>query len=142
MTIAKEGSRVKILLEGKLEDGTVFDRTDKNQPIEFTVGREEMLQKIDVAVRGMKIGEKKDLKLEPEEAFGPRREELIKDIPRSSIVLDKEPKVGATLLIRSPDGMTFPARIMEVKEDVLKIDFNHPLAGKTVIITIELVSVE
>jgi len=142
MAVAKEGNKVKILLEGKLEDGTVFDRTARDQPIEFTIGEGRMMPKIENAVKGMKVGDKKTVKLEPEEAFGPRREELVKEVPRDAIVLDKEPKVGATLLIRAPDGRTFPATIVKVGKSTLTIDFNHPLAGKKVLITIELVGIE
>ena len=100
MAVAKEGSKVKILLEGKLEDGTVFDKTEKDKPIEFTVGEGKMLPKIENTVKGMKTGEKKSIKLKPEDAFGPRREDLVKDIPRQAITLDKEAKVGATLLLK------------------------------------------
>ena len=142
MTIAKEGSRVKILLEGKLKDGTVFDRTDRNAPIEFTIGEGRMLPKIENAVKGMKTGEKKSINLKPEEAFGERREDLINDVPRDAIALDKEPKVGATLLLRTPNGRTFPATIVKVEKETLRIDLNHPLAGKNVIITIEVIAIE
>jgi peptidylprolyl isomerase len=142
MTIAKEGNRIKILLEGKLEDGTVFDKTDRDTPIEFTIGEGRMLPKIENAVKGMKTGEKKNIKLKPEEAFGERREDLIKDVPRAAIALDKEPKVGATLLLMTDDRRAFPATIVKVEEETLKIDFNHPLAGKNVIITIEVLAVE
>ena len=142
MVVAKDGSRVKILLEGKLEDGTVFDRTDRNNPIEFTVGEGKMLPKIEDAVKGMKAEEKKSIKLKPEEAFGERRGDLIKDVPRNAIALDKEPKAGATLLLRTADGRALPATIVKVEKETLRIDFNHPLAGKNVIITVEVVAVE
>ena len=142
MAVAKESSKVKILLEGKLEDGTVFDKTEKDRPIEFIVGEGRMLPEIENAVKGMKTGEKKSIKLKPEDAFGPRRDDLVKDIPRHAITLDKEPKVGATLLVKSPEGRTFSATIVKVEKETLRIDFNHPLAGKNVIINIELLSVE
>jgi len=79
---------VKILLEGKLEDETVFGKTEKDKPIEFIVGEGRMLPKIGNAVKGMKTGEKKSIKLKPEDAFGPRREDLVMDILRHAIVLD------------------------------------------------------
>jgi len=142
MAVAKEGSKVKILLEGKLEDGTVFDKTEKDKPIEFTVGEGKMLPKIENTVKGMKTGEKKSIKLKPEDAFGPRREDLVKDIPRQAIELDKEAKAGATLLLNSPEGKIFSATIVKIEKETLRIDFNHPLAGKKVIINIELLSVE
>ncbi|MBE0511981.1 FKBP-type peptidyl-prolyl cis-trans isomerase [Candidatus Bathyarchaeota archaeon] len=142
MAVAKESSKVKILLEGKLEDGTVFGKTEKDKPVEFIVGEGRMLPKIENAVKGMKTGEKKSIKLEPEDAFGPRREDLVMDIPRHAITLDKEPKVGATLLVKSPEGRTFSATIVRVGKETLRIDFNYPLAGKNVIINIELLSVE
>jgi len=142
MAVAKESSKVKILLEGKLDDGTVFGKTEKDKPIEFIVGEGRMLPKIENAVKGMKTGEKKSIKLKPEDAFGPRREDLVMDILRHTITLDKEPKVGATLLLKSPEGRTFSATIVEVEKENLRIDFNHPLAGKNVIVDIELLSVE
>ena len=142
MAVAKEGSKVKILLEGKLEDGTVFDKTERDKPIEFIVGEGKMLPKIENTVKGMKTGEKKSIKLKPEDAFGTRRADLVKDIPRQAITLDKEPKVGATLLLKSPEGKIFSATIVKVEKETLRIDFNHPLAGKKVIINIELLSVE
>jgi peptidylprolyl isomerase len=142
MAVAKEGSRVRILLEGKLEDGTVFDKTERDNPIEFVIGEGRMLPKIENTVKGMKTGEKKSVKLKPEEAFGPRREDLVKDIPRHAITLDKEAKVGATLLLRSPEGRIFSATIVKIEKEILRVDFNHPLAGKNVIISIELLSVE
>ena len=142
MAVAKESSKVKILLEGKLDDGTVFGKTEKDKPIEFIVGEGRMLPKIENAVKGMKTGEKKSIKLKPEDAFGPRREDLVMDILRHTITLDKEPKVGATLLLKSPEGRTFSATIVEVEKENLRIDFNHPLAGKNVIVDIELLSAE
>ena len=142
MAVAKEGSRVKVLFEGKLEDGTVFDKTERGNPIEFIIGEGRVLPKIENLVKGMKTGEKKSIKLKPEDAFGPRREDLVKDIPRHAITLDKEPKVGATLLLKSPEGRTFSATIVKVEKETLRIDLNHPLAGKNVIINIELLSVE
>lgn len=142
MVVAKEGSRVKVLFEGKLEDGTVFDKTERGNPIEFIVGEGRVLPKIENLVKGMKTGEKKSIKLKPEDAFGPKREDLVKDIPRHAITLDKEAKVGATLLLKSPEGRIFSAVIVKVEKETLKIDFNHPLAGKNLIINIELLSVE
>ena len=142
MTTAKEGSSVKFLLEGKLEDGTVFHRTDRSTPIEFTVGEGRMLPKIENAVKGMKAGEKKNIKLKPEEAFGERGEDLIKDVPRDAIALNREPKVGATLLLMTDNERAFPATIVKVGKETLRIDLNHPLAGKNVTITIEVLAVE
>lgn len=142
MKIVKEGSKVKILLEGKLEDGTVFDKRDKNRPIEFIVGEGKLLPKIEDAIKGMKTGEKKSIKLKAKEAFGERKEELIKDIPKAAIKMDKEPQAGDNLLLRTPDGRAFPATIVKVGKETFKIDINHPLAGKNVTITIEVLAVE
>jgi len=60
MAVAKESSKVKILLEGKLEDGTVFGKTEKDKPIEFIVGEGRMLPKIENAVKGMKNWRKEE----------------------------------------------------------------------------------
>jgi FKBP-type peptidyl-prolyl cis-trans isomerase SlpA len=140
--VVREGSLVRIRWEVRLEDSTLLERTPEDKPLEFVMGRREMLPSIEAALKEMKVGESKTVHLRPAEAFGEWREELVKDIPRNLIKLDKEPRVGATLMLRTVDGRTLMGRIVAVCKDVLRVDFNHPLAGKRVVITFELLEVK
>ena len=138
----KKGKKVKIEYEGKLEDGTVFDSSEKHgQPLEFEVGSGQVIKGFDDAVSGMKKGEEKEFSIEPEEAYGKRNPDLEKEIPRKALPQDQEPKEGMMLMMGTPDGQRFPAKIIKVGKEKVTIDLNHPLAGKKLIFKIKVVDV-
>ncbi|MEK6939175.1 MAG: peptidylprolyl isomerase [Nanoarchaeota archaeon] len=127
---------------GTFDDGTVFDESEKHgQPLEFEVGSGQVIKGFDDAVMGMKNGEEKKIVIPPAEAYGEVKAELRKKVPRKQLPQDQEPKVGMVLAVGLPNGMQFPARIMEVTTDDVTIDLNHPLAGKTLHFKIKVVNV-
>lgn len=141
----EKGNRVKVDYEGKFEDGDVFDSSthgDHSHPLEFTVGSGEVIRGFDKAVEGMKEGDEKIFSIEPQEAYGERDPSLEREFPRSALPKDPEPKEGMMLVLGSPDGQKFPARIISVTKDKIKIDLNHPLAGKKLIFKIKVVEVK
>lgn len=141
----KQGDKVKIEYEGKLDDGNVFDTTkhgEHNHPIEFVVGEGKILPAFEENVMGMKKGEEKEFKIPSEKAYGQHNPEAKKEFPRSSLPQDKEPKPGMALMLSSPQGQQFPAKIMEVTEESVVIDLNHPLAGKDLNFKIKLADIE
>jgi len=146
--VVENGDFVKLEFEGKLEDGTVFDSSKHeghSHPIEFEVGAGKVLKGLDDAVRGMEKGEKKEIEISPEEGYGARNEVLKKEIPKSSVPKSPEgrgPQKGMILTAQSPQGESFPMLIDEVKEDVIVLDLNHPLAGKKLIFEIEVVDIK
>jgi FKBP-type peptidyl-prolyl cis-trans isomerase 2 len=143
MTI-KKGDKIKVEYTGTFEDGTVFDSTthkDHTHPIEFEVGAKQLIKGFDDAVVGMKVDEEKNITIKPEEAYGERKEELSKEIPRDKLPKEPEPKVGMALMMNSPDGQQFPAVIKSVDEEKIVIDLNHPLAGKTLNFKIKIVEI-
>jgi FKBP-type peptidyl-prolyl cis-trans isomerase 2 len=89
----------------------------------------------------MSAGEKKTIKLPPEETYGPRRKELVMEMGRDKLPQGIEPQVGQSLQLRSASGQALAALIVDVKEDVIVLDGNHPLAGKILIFEIELVKI-
>jgi len=129
---AKEGDTVKVEYEGKLEDGTVFDSSEKHggKPLEFQIGSKKVIPGFEKAVIGMEKGEEKEIKLKPAEAYGDPNPQLVKKIPRDKLPTDKELKPGMMLSIGLPTGQQIPARITEVGDKEVTIDLNHPLAGK------------
>ncbi len=141
MNQAKNGDTVQVHYTGRLSDGTVFDSSRGRQPIEFTIGESNIIPGFEQAIIGMQPGESKTERIASEEAYGPRRDDMIIEVDRSRLPTDVDPKVGEPLQIRSPDGRTAPAIIHEVNEGSVKIDANHPLAGQDLIFDIELVEI-
>ncbi len=145
MRKVKLGDVVSIHCEGKLENGEVFESTAGGPPFQFLVGSPEIISGLSEAVVGMAEGEEKEVVLPPEKAFGERDERLVKIIPRESINLDTEPKVGMmlNLVFNTEQGeMTFPATITNLDDQNITIDLNPPLAGQTVIFKIKVVEIQ
>jgi FKBP-type peptidyl-prolyl cis-trans isomerase 2 len=91
---------------------------------------------------GMKIGEKKSFKISPKEGYGLENPEGIKEIPKEQLPPDMKPEAGMMLSARGANGQTFPARIIEVKKDVVVMNFNHPLAGKILNFDVEIIEIK
>lgn len=137
-----KGDKVKIEYEGKLESGKVFDSSKKHdKPLEFEIGSGKVIKGFEDAVKDMKEGEEKEITLKPEEAYGPYRKELIKEAPKDKLPKDRPVKEGAVVVIGLPNGSKIPARITEVGEEKIKLDLNHPLAGKKLKFKIKLLEV-
>ena len=143
--IIKKGTRVTLDYEGKLESGEIFDSSQHeghSHPLGFTVGNGEVIEGFEKAVIGMKKGDEKEFKISPEEGYGVTRPEMIKEIPRNALPPEQEPKIGMMLMLSTHDGKQSPARINDVTKDSVKIDLNHPLAGKTLIFNIKILDVK
>jgi len=137
----KKGDKIKVEYEGKLEDGTVFDSSEKHgQPLEFEVGGGQMIKGFDEAVVGMEKDEEKEITLQPEDAYGQPNPELVKEVPRDQLP-EGDPKPGMMLGITLPNGMQLPAKIVDVSDDKVKIDLNHPLSGKVLTFKIKIVEI-
>jgi len=137
----KKGDTVSVNYEGKLDSGEIFDTSyhgEHNHPITFVVGENQVIKGFDDAVIGMEIDEKKSFSIKPEEAYGLRREELVREFPRSQIPLKDEPKPGMILALATPDGQQIHAVVKEVTADKIVLDLNHPLAGKNLNFTIKV----
>lgn len=140
MTV-KKGSKVKVDYTGKLEDGTVFDTSEKQgKPLEFEVGKGQVIKGFEENIIGMKQGEEKEITIEPADAYGPRDPKLIKEIPDDKIPKN-DLKVGAILLVTLPQGVQIPGQVIEIKDKSIMLDLNHPLAGETLIFKIKVIGV-
>lgn len=134
----KKGHLVKVHYTGTLEDGSVFDSSKDREPLEVLAGKGMLIKGFDDALVDMKPGDKKTFTIPKEEAYGDRKEELVRDISKQDIG-DIEPKEGLTIGIKAPNGQVFPATITKVDGDSITLDANHPLAGQTLKFDIELV---
>jgi len=193
MSQAKAGDTVKIHYTGKLDDGTEFDSSAGRDPLEFTLGEKTILPTLETAVVGMTVGDKKEVRLEPDdaygertdervievpkdqapeglevgqqvllgqavegmatgdtksvrlepdEAYGQRHDQLVQEVAKSALPDEIDPKEGMALQSRSPDGQVTQLVVTEVKDESIMVDANHPLAGHALSFDIELVEID
>jgi peptidylprolyl isomerase len=134
--LTKSGDTVKVHYTLKLQDGTVFDSSEDREPLEITLGQNQVIPGFEQAVIGMKAGETKTFTLTPDQAYGQRDEELVFEIGKDELPSDINPEVGMQL--QTSQGIV---TILEVNETTLKLDANNPLAGKDLTFEIQLVEI-
>lgn len=136
----QKGKKVKVHYTGKLDNGDVFDSSySRNQPIEFEVGQNQVIPGFENAIVEMNIGEKRTVKIEPEQGYGPIREDLIVSLPKTQV--PPEAKVGDKLQGQNDQGQPINVVVTQVNENDVVLDANHELAGKTMNFELELVEV-
>jgi len=140
--VAKEGDTVKVHYTGKLEDGTIFDSSKDREPFEVTIGSGGAIPGFENGIVGMAIGDTKTVTIPPEEAYGPRRDELVMTISKDEFPSDITPSVGQQLQMMHPSGNIVNVTITDVMQDSVAFDANHPMAGKTLIFEIELIEIK
>jgi len=136
----QSGDTVSVHYTGKLENGEIFDSSSGRRPMTFTVGTGQIIRGFDEAVLGMAVGDKKTVTIAPEMAYGPRQLELIVDIPRTTVPEGMDLEKGMMIELVDPQGNRIPAEVFEILDEVVKMDLNHFLAGKTLVFDIEVVS--
>jgi len=138
---AAQGDTVRLHYPGRLDDGTVFDTSEGREPLEFTLGSGQVIPGFEKAVEGMEAGEEKTFTIPADEAYGPHQEDLVLKVPREHLPEGLEPQVGQMLQMQTADGQVFQVKVMEVAEDHMVLDANHPLAGQDLTFDIEVVDV-
>jgi len=141
MSQARPGDTVKIHYTGTLNDGTEFDSSSGRDPLEFTVGSGQVIAGFDKAVEGMAVGDSKTVNIPPEEAYGPRHDQMVQDVPRNALPEDLEPVEGMALQARGQNGQEINLRVTAVGDDSITVDGNHPLAGQSLNFDIQLVDI-
>jgi FKBP-type peptidyl-prolyl cis-trans isomerase 2 len=134
-------STVKVHYTGKLADGEIFDTSDGKEPIEFTLGQGQLIPGFEKGLIDMKLNEKKTINMTKDDAYGEVNETLIQEVKKTDLPQDMEPKVGMGLVSKSPDGQEINLMVVEVKEETIVIDGNHPLAGRDLIFDLEVVEI-
>ena len=140
--MADDGNTVKVHYTGKLEDGTIFDTSIGDEPLEFTLGEGNIIPGFEKAVRELQVGESKKVTIPADEAYGPHRDNLVLEVKRSQIPEDMNPKVGDTLQMQRTDGRTAVVMVIDVSETTMTVDANHPLAGKDLTFDMELIEIK
>jgi FKBP-type peptidyl-prolyl cis-trans isomerase 2 len=142
MEQVKAGDTVKVHYHGRLTDGTTFDSSEGREPLEFQVGGGMVIKGFDQGLLGMTVGQKKTIEIPVEEAYGPRDPQMLMEFPIDRFPTDMKPEVGMQLNMTSNTGQHVPVVIVDVKEDIVILDANHPLAGEDLIFDLELVEIK
>ena len=144
MSIVAEGSVVKVHYTGMFSDGVKFDSSrDRDEPISFTVGSGDMIEGFENSVVGMSQGQVKTITLKPDVAYGEHKKELFKVVTADEVPEGFTPEEGLFIKGERMDGTEIVGKITEVYggDRGFMVDFNHPLAGKTLEFEIEVVEV-
>jgi len=137
----KTGDKVKVHYEGRLSDGSIFDSSAGKEPLEFIVGNGQIIKGFDDAIMDMKVGDKKTVNILCVDAYGDRNEDMVMEYPIDEFPEDMEPEIGMELQMSDDDGNIFPVLIVEVHDEFVILDANHPLAGEDLTFDIELVEI-
>lgn len=141
--MSNEGKVVKIHYTGTLDNGEKFDSSyDHGEPLEFTCMSGQVIPGFDQGVLNMEVGEKKTVHIEPADAYGEVREELIQDVPVENIPNADKLPVGETVYLQAPNGQPMPVQVVKIENGMVTFDMNHPLAGKALNFEIELIEVK
>lgn len=133
----KNGSNVT--MEYKVYvDGELVDQTRPEQPLTYTQGEGQIIPGLEKALEGLNPGDKKEVVVPPAEAYGEYMEQALLKVPRSDLPQDMEPEVGMQLQGTGHNGELYVGEITEVAPDFITVNFNHPMAGKTLRFEVEI----
>jgi peptidylprolyl isomerase len=135
----KKGQNVTVHYVGTLDDGTEFDSSrTRGEPLKFELGSEKIMPAFQDAILSMQIGETKSVQIASENAYGPVNPEGFRVVPVDRFDSPEELIVGAIVQGQSDNGNRFAAKIEEISTDGVKLNFNHPMAGKNLNFEIEV----
>ena len=141
MEKVENGIFVSVDYKGTLANGEVFDTSRERQPLEIQMGAGQLIKGFENELMGMTLDEKRVFTLAPEDAYGQRDESLTQSFPTSEVPPGKNPQVGMTIGLTTPEGRQVPARIVHLDDEKLTMDLNHPLAGESLTFEIEVVGI-
>jgi len=141
MAQAKHGDTVRVHYTGKFADGEEFEASVEDQPLQFTIGEDQVITDLEQAVVGMTTGESKTINIMADNAYGPYHDELVFALGRDRFPENLQLLVGQDLLIRDGNEAALRVTLIDVSESSVTLDANHPLAGKDLTIDIYLVGI-
>ena len=137
----KKGDTIQVHYTGKFKDGKEFDSSLNRQPLQFEVGAGRIIKGFEDAVIGLQTGEKKTVTVSAEDAYGSFDENLLIEIPRKNVPEDVTPEVGMRLQLVNQQGQAAHVVVTEILDKTVRLDANHPLAGKTLVFDLEVLEI-
>lgn len=132
------GDQIRVSYVGRFENGSVFDSSEGREPLEFTVGEEQVIAGFDRAVVGLKPGESCKVTVAPEDGYGEHVPEMVAEVERHLIPDNDKLVLGSMLEVGLEDGQTLEVQVVELSDELVVLDGNHPLAGKELHFEIEM----
>ena len=123
-------------------DEKVIESSEGKEPLEYTQGEHQVIPGLEKALAGMQVGQQKSVTIPPADAYGEVNKDAFRDFPKSSFPQDLKPEAGMIVQLEGPQGQKIPAVVWEMKDDKVILNFNHPLAGKTLKFDVKIVSIE
>ncbi len=139
-TVVSPGKKVSIEYSLALEDKSVVDTNVGSEPLTFSQGAGRLLPALEIALEGMRVGEGKQVTVAPDEGYGPVDGNAFIELDKEQFSQD-ELKIGTVLESLNSDGKPIYAQVAEIKEKTILLDFNHPLAGKTLYFDIKILDI-
>jgi FKBP-type peptidyl-prolyl cis-trans isomerase SlpA len=124
-----------------LTNGSVIESSFDDEPVEITMGNDDVTGGMELALYGLKEGDSQTLTLNPEQGFGLRDEDNIHDMPLSDFPEELPPEAGRSYSFESPEGDEIPGTVVSLKDKTAEIDFNHPLADHEIVFTVKILGV-
>ena len=141
MAAAKSGDKVSVHYTGTLASGDEFDSSAGGAPLVFVLGAGQMIPGFDAAVHGMEEGETKTFTIPADHAYGPHRPEAVQELARAEIPEGIDMAPGTMLEAEDSHGHRVVLKVVELTEETVTLDANHPLAGEDLTFAIELVKI-
>ncbi len=141
MSKAQLGDTVKVMYIGSLNDGTVFDQSKKDAPIQFTLGKQQLLPGFELSIIDMEVGETKKITIPAKEAYGEHQEDSVVEVTRSRLPDNLEPQIGQRLEVQDKDDNPLTVTITNLTKNTVTLDANHQLAGKDLTFEITLTEI-
>lgn len=124
-----------------LTNGSVIESSFDNEPIEIILGNGDLTEGMELSLFGLEKGDSQTLTLTPEQGFGVRDEDNIHDMPVTDFPDDLTAKPGLSFSFETSDGREIPGTVVRLDEDIVEVDFNHPLAGHEIIFTVNILDI-
>lgn len=137
--VIKSGDTIKVHYTGHIKDGDIFDSSEGSEALKFTVGAGQLIEGFESAVIGMETGGKKTVTISPEKGYGLHQKEKVLELQKDIIPDGMVIETGMRVELMDETGKPVPAIIQQISDNTLTADLNHPLAGKKLVFTIEVV---
>lgn len=139
--LVKIGDVILLHYTVRLKEGDVIETSRNRNPLPVRVGSGDLIEGLDEALIGMQPGETKTVNIEPKKGYGNYNENLFKEIPYDNLPDDLIPRKGIQLFLIDKKRKALPVIIKEITEKSIKVDANHPLAGKSLVFELQLVEI-
>lgn len=141
MVGACKGNIVLVHFTSRTDDGEIFETSKETEPHEIKIGEGKINPVFEDLLLGMNPGEKKEITLSAENAYGGYKRRLVFKMRKSGLNFKYDPKQGDIVTIKLPTGQSSFVKVLEINKKTIKVDANHPMAGKDLTYELELVDI-